>query len=77
MRDVLVRSLAAFEIIGLEQAFGAIAIENRREFPREVFRVLNAGIGTTRAERRDLMCGIAREDHAPCRKRSRRRQRKR
>ena len=51
-------------MIGPQQAFVCYAVQHHRKFPCEVFAILNAGIGATRTEGRDLMGRIANEDHA-------------
>ena len=65
MSDVLVGCRGAFEVVGIEQALRRLALDDESELPGEIFRILDAGIGAARAERRHLMRGISCEDHAP------------
>ena len=64
MRDILVRGLHALDIVAFDQRLSGLADQHRREFPGQVLGILDAGIGTTRAKWRDLMRGVAHEDHA-------------
>ena len=62
--DVLVGGRAALGVIALEQRFRRSPAQHAVELPGEILGVLEPGIGAARAERRDLMRGIAGEDHA-------------
>ena len=62
--NVIVGGEAAFDVIGLEQRRRRLTAQHAIELPGQIFRVLKAGIGAPRAERRDLMCSIAGEDDA-------------
>ena len=64
MADILVGSLDTLEIVAIDQSVAALPFENGRKLPGQILRILNAGIGAARAERRHLMRGIADEDHA-------------
>src|SRR5438067_524010 len=64
MGDVFVRRLRALALIGPEQRTVRVAAQHGGELPGEVLRVLHARIGAARAERRDLVGGVAGEDHA-------------
>ena len=55
---------AALDVIALEQALRRHPAQHAIELPRQILGVFEPGIGAARAERRDLMRGIAGEDHA-------------
>src|ERR1700730_14594178 len=63
MSDIIVGGLDAFEIVAFDQPAAGLPVEQGGELPRQIFRILNAGIGTAGAERRNLMRGIADKDH--------------
>ncbi len=54
---------AALDMVALEQARRRGAAQHAIELPGQVLGVLQPGIGAARAEGRDLMRGIARENH--------------
>ena len=62
--DILVGRLDAFEVVASISARAALPFQHGRKLPGQIVRILNAGIGAARAERRDLMRRIADEDHA-------------
>ena len=63
--DVLVGGLHALAIVASISATPALAVAaTSRKLPSEVLGILNAGIGAARAERRDLMRGVADKNHA-------------
>ncbi len=62
MADVLVGGGDAFAVVGLYQRRWRAPLDHARELPGEVLGVLHAGIRAARAERRDLMGGVAGED---------------
>jgi hypothetical protein len=64
MTDILVGRLHPFGIIACDQRLCRLTSDNGRELPGQILRVLNAGIGTPRTERRNLMGRIANEDRA-------------
>ena len=62
--DVLVGRRTALGMIAFEQRFRRSLAQHAIEFPRQILGIFQAGIGAPGAERRDLMRGIAGEDHA-------------
>ena len=60
--DVLFRGLAALDIVAGDQNLGCLPGQNRRQFPRQVLRILNARVRAARAERRDLVRCVACKD---------------
>src|SRR5215471_2136693 len=63
VEDVFVRRRHPLEIISVKQAGRRFACQNQRQLPDQVVDVLNPPVGAARAERRNLMGGIAREQH--------------
>src|SRR5258706_141994 len=51
VEDVLVGGIHALGIIAVEQTVRRLAGQHQSQFPREVFGVLHAGVGTACAER--------------------------
>ena len=62
--DVLVGRVGAVRVVGVEQALGRLALHHEREFPYQVVGVLDARVGTARAEGRDLVRRITHEQQA-------------
>ena len=62
-QDVLVRRPPALELVAVEQRGRGFAAQDRGKLPGEILGILDAGIAAARAERRDLVGGIADEDH--------------
>src|SRR5262249_41256852 len=57
--DVFVRRRTSFGVVGFQEAVRRKLAQRAVELPGEIFRVLQARIGSTRAERGDLVRGIA------------------
>src|SRR4029079_10198557 len=64
MADVLVRRLRTLGVVAVEQSLRRLAGEHQPELPRQVVRVLDAGVRAARAERRNQVRRIAGEQHA-------------
>ena len=64
VENVLVGGHFAFTGIAVEQRFGGFALVHRSDLPGEVFRILQAGVGTTGTEGRHAVCGVSGEQHA-------------
>ena len=62
--DVLVRRRTALGVIAFEQRLRRSPAQHAIELPRDILGVFQARIGAARAERRDLMRGVAGKDHA-------------
>ncbi len=65
VQDVLVRRVHALLGVAVEQRLRRVAAQHEVELPAQVVGVLHARIGPLRAERRDLMRGVAGEEGAP------------
>ncbi len=64
VQDVLVGRELALAGVGVEQPVRRAALQHQPQLPGQVVRVLHAGVGAARAERRDAMGAVAREQHA-------------
>lgn len=50
-------------MLGVEEACWGLVFKDQIELPREIVGVLDTGVCSARAEGRDLVCAVAREDH--------------
>ncbi|GAA3205479.1 hypothetical protein GCM10020256_00890 [Streptomyces thermocoprophilus] len=61
--DQLTADGTAFGVVGVEQVAGGPAPDHRRQLPAQVRRVLQSGTQAPRGQRRDLVRGVARQQH--------------
>ena len=57
----------ALGVVGVEQAVGRGALDDLRQLPAEVHRVLDAEVQALAPDRRMHVCGVAGEEHAASR----------
>ena len=65
IENVLVGAVNALHVIGIQQAFRRKSAHYQFQLPDQVVGILQAGIGTARAEGRNLMRRVARKQYPP------------
>ncbi|CAB3927256.1 hypothetical protein LMG26858_05992 [Achromobacter anxifer] len=63
LADVLHRRVLALQAVAVEQGVARAALQQQRQLPAQVVGVLDAAVAAARAERRDQMRRVAREQH--------------